>query len=216
MATACDFVVYATVSRFLWHNEGGYAMEPNKKEDLRVKKTREAIRSTFKTMICEMDYAQITIKELTQRAQINRKTFYLHYAGLDDLLEELQEEIADNFIRKDVSYRNMNDIRELVRLFFEYAANMPLLHERLMCSGSYQPVWEKINTRIMDHRRKTNRGAFGLNEHAENLVFAYYGANSTLLYRQWVADGKLLPMEEFVELAVKLICNGMSAVVNAG
>ena len=188
-------------------------MEQKKSEDLRVKKTKEAIRSTFRKMICEMDYEQITIKELSQRAQINRKTFYLHYDGLNGLLEELQEEIADNFIRQDVSYGNMDDIRSLIRHFFEYAANMPLLHERLMCSGSYRPVWEKINQRIMDHRRKTNRGVFGLNEHAENLVFAYYGANSTLLYRQWVADGKQLPLDEFVEIAVRLICNGMSGVI---
>ena len=168
-------------------------MENKKQEDLRVRKTKEAIRSTFKSMICEMDYHQITIKQLTERAQINRKTFYLHYTGLDDLLAELQEEIADHFIRRNVSYGSMKDIRDLIRLFFENAANMPLLHERLMCSGSYQSVWEKINKRIMDYRWETNRGVFGLNEYAENLVFAYYGANSTLLYRQWVADEKKLP-----------------------
>ena len=188
-------------------------MEQEKKEDLRVRKTKEAIRSTFKAMICEMDYEQITIKELTQRAQINRKTFYLHYRSLDDLLQELQNEIAENFTSLKVSYGSMTNIRKLIKLFFEHAANMPLLHERLMCSGSYRPVWEKINQRIMDHRRKTNRGVFGLNEHAENLVFAYYGANSTLLYRQWVADGKQLPLDEFVEIAVRLICNGMSGVI---
>lgn len=188
-------------------------MEKRKKEDLRVRKTREAIHSTFKEMICEMDYDQITIKELTERAQINRKTFYLHYTGLDDLLAELQDEIAENFIKRKVSYSSMKDIRDLIRLFFESAANMPLLHERLMCSGSYRPVWEKINKKIMDHRRETNRGAFGMNEYAENLVFAYYGANSTLLYRQWVADGKQLSLEELIDVATKLICNGMSSVV---
>mgnify|MGYP000080238523 FL=1 len=176
-------------------------MEKSKTEDLRVRKTREAIHQTFKLMICEMDYDQITIKELTERAQINRKTFYLHYNNLDDLLTELQEEIADNFIRRKVSYGSMRDIRSLIRLFFEHAANMPLLHERLMCSGSYRPVWEKINKRIMDYRRQTNRGAFGLDEYAENLVFAYYGANSTILYRQWVADGKKLSLEEFAKLS---------------
>ncbi len=188
-------------------------MEQEKKEDLRVKKTREAIHNAFKAMICEMDYDQITIKELTQRAQVNRKTFYLHYTDLDDLLEELQEEIAENFISRKVSYSSMKDIRDLIRLFFEHATNMPLLHERLMCSGSYYPVWEEINKRIMDYRRKTNRGVFGMNEYSENLVFAYYGANSTLLYRQWVADGKKLPIEELIEIATKLICNGMSSVV---
>ena len=33
-------------------------------------------------------------QELTERAQINRKTFYLHYNSLDDLLAELQDEIC--------------------------------------------------------------------------------------------------------------------------
>lgn len=188
-------------------------LEISKNEDLRVRKTKEAIHNTFKAMICEMDYDQITVKELTRRAMINRKTFYLHYTGLDDLLTELQEEIAQNFIRRKVTYGSMKDIRDLVRLFFEHAADMPLLHERLMCSGSYRPVWETINKRIMDYRRETNRGVFGLNEYAENLVFAYYGANSTLLYRQWVADGKKLPLDELIEVAVNLICNGMSGVV---
>ena len=188
-------------------------MEKKKTEDLRVRKTREAIHNTFNSMICEMDYDQITIKELTERAQINRKTFYLHYNSLDDLLAELQDEIAENFIKRKVSYGSMKDIRDLIRLFFEHAANMPLLHERLMCSGSYQPVWEKINRRIMDYRRETNRGIFGLDEYAESLVFAFYGANSTLLYRQWVADGKKLSLEELIETATKLICYGMSSVV---
>ncbi|HJA69117.1 MAG TPA: TetR/AcrR family transcriptional regulator [Firmicutes bacterium] len=188
-------------------------MEKRKNEDLRVIKTREAIHSAFKQMICDMDYDEITIKELTQRAQINRKTFYLHYGSLDDLLEELQQEIAENFISRKVSYASMNDIRGLIRLFFEHAANMPLLHERLMCSGSYRPIWEKINKRIMDYRRETNRGAFGMNQYEENLVFAYYGANSTILYRQWVEDGKKLSLEELIDIAEKLICGGMSSVV---
>lgn len=188
-------------------------MEQVKKEDLRVRKTRKAIHNAFKEMICEMDYDQITIKELTQRAQINRKTFYLHYASLDDLLEEFQEEIADHFISRTVSYSNMKDIRDLIRVFYEHAANMPLLHERIMCSGSYRPIWDKINKRIMDYRRETNRGVFGLDEYSENLVFAYYGANSSLLFRQWVADGKKLSLEELIDIATRLICNGMSSVV---
>ena len=191
-------------------------MERKRSEDLRVRKTREAIHRAFQELICEKDYDQITVKELAQRAQINRKTFYLHYDSLDELLGELQEELAEHFIRQKVSYRSMEDIRALIRLFFERAADLPLLHERLMCSGSYHPVWEGINRRIMEFRRETNRGVFGLGEYEENLVFAYYGANSTLLYRQWVADGKRLPLETLIELATKLICGGMSSVVPEG
>ncbi len=75
-------------------------MADNKKEDLRVQRTKEFIRKTFEEMICEMDYEQISVKELAQRAKINRKTFYLHYNTLDDLLLEIQNELAQNFIRR--------------------------------------------------------------------------------------------------------------------
>ena len=50
--------------------------------DPRVHKTREAIRNTFKKKICEMPAEKITVKELTDRAKIHRKTFYLHYTTL--------------------------------------------------------------------------------------------------------------------------------------
>ena len=51
---------------------------PEKKVDLRVQRTKENLRRVFEEMICEMDYEEMSIKELTQRAQINRKNFYLH------------------------------------------------------------------------------------------------------------------------------------------
>lgn len=46
-----------------------------KKVDLRIQRTKENIRRVFEEMICEMDYEDMSIKELTERARINRKTF---------------------------------------------------------------------------------------------------------------------------------------------
>ena len=43
-------------------------MKDVKREDLRVRKTKEAIRRVFEDMICEMEYEQITVKELTDRS----------------------------------------------------------------------------------------------------------------------------------------------------
>ena len=84
------------------------------KTDLRVIRTRKAIRDAFCAMIMEMDYQDITIKELTQRAMINRNTFYLHYDSIESLLRELQDEIAGEFIEKQVSYTKMADIRRML------------------------------------------------------------------------------------------------------
>ena len=62
-------------------------------EDLRVTKTKKAIMETFKKMLLELDYNSINVKNLCDRALINRRTFYLHYNSLDDLLYELQEKL---------------------------------------------------------------------------------------------------------------------------
>ena len=51
-------------------------MPAERKTDLRVIKTKEAIYSTFKKMICEMDADKITIRELTDRARIHYKTLF--------------------------------------------------------------------------------------------------------------------------------------------
>ena len=94
-------------------------MDKTNQDDLRVRKTKEAIRRTFEEMICEMDYEQIMVKEPTDRAMINRKTFYLHYETLDDLLEELQQEIVDSFTSQNISFKSMSDIKRIVRYFYD-------------------------------------------------------------------------------------------------
>ena len=98
-------------------------------------------------------------------------------------------------------------------MFFEYAVSMPELNERLLCSGSYQHIGDRINDRIMEYRAKTNRGAFSKNEYVDNIVFTYFSANSTLIFRQWVKDGKQLPVEELIDVATKLICDGIKPFV---
>ena len=74
--------------------------------DKRVIKTRKLIIETFKSMIIEMEYSEITIKNLAERANINRKTFYAHFECIEDVLDELSEEIAD------ILYKNMMNKRK--------------------------------------------------------------------------------------------------------
>ena len=70
-------------------------MSSTPKQDLRFIKNENLIQKTFREMIAETEYSRITIKELTERAQINRKTFYLHYPSLDHLLTELQFKLME-------------------------------------------------------------------------------------------------------------------------
>ena len=65
------------------------------KQDLRVVRTKEAIRSAFKALVCELPYEKVTVKAIADRANINRNTFYLHYETTDDVLREIQAEHSE-------------------------------------------------------------------------------------------------------------------------
>lgn len=68
-------------------------------------------------MLREMDYSQITIKELTHRAMINRKTFYLHYHSLDELLGKLQTDIYAQVLElPPPDVRLPRDLEKLIRV----------------------------------------------------------------------------------------------------
>ncbi len=56
--------------------------------DRRVRKTRRQLRECLITLLKEKKVQDITVRELTDMADLNRGTFYLHYKDVFDLLEK--------------------------------------------------------------------------------------------------------------------------------
>lgn len=52
----------------------------------------------FLELIAKKDFAYITVKEVCEKAGVNRSTFYLHYETLGDLLAESAQYMIDQFI----------------------------------------------------------------------------------------------------------------------
>ena len=46
-------------------------------------------------LLAEKSAKSISVRELTERADINRGTFYIHYRDVGDLLQRLEDEMAD-------------------------------------------------------------------------------------------------------------------------
>ena len=62
--------------------------------DLRAAKTLRAIRGAFLELILKKPVDRITVKELAERAEINKGPFYLHYRDIYDLYRQLVAETA--------------------------------------------------------------------------------------------------------------------------
>lgn len=61
--------------------------------DLREKKTIRNIKNAFIELRSKKDVEKITVKELADKAEISKSTFYLHYADIYAISEELENEI---------------------------------------------------------------------------------------------------------------------------
>lgn len=68
--------------------------------DRRVRRTRRALRQALSDLMNEKGYDEVTVEEITERADIGRTTFYLHYRAKQDLLLEQFGELIDQLIHQ--------------------------------------------------------------------------------------------------------------------
>lgn len=66
------------------------------KTDKRVRYTKMFLKEALISLLHEKPISKITIKELCEKAEINRSTFYTHYQDQYDLLEQIKQELFNN------------------------------------------------------------------------------------------------------------------------
>lgn len=66
--------------------------------DLRIKRTKKAVQEAFIALRRKKPIEKITVTELSALAGINKATFYLHYADIFALSEELEDMLIDDIL----------------------------------------------------------------------------------------------------------------------
>ena len=64
-------------------------------EDRRIRKSKKALQEALIRLLSKKSIGEITIKELTDEADVHRGTFYHHYADAMDLKVQTEREIAE-------------------------------------------------------------------------------------------------------------------------
>jgi len=64
----------------------------------RGKETQRLLGEILLKLITEKGYDKITVKDITDKANIDRTTFYLHFKDKDDLFLKSQQQIIDELI----------------------------------------------------------------------------------------------------------------------
>ena len=84
------------------------------KTDARVKYTKMVLKKALLELMQRKPINKITVKEVCERAELNRATFYAHYSDCFDLLESIEEDLFGQFERSMQDYVQSFDIARLV------------------------------------------------------------------------------------------------------
>ncbi len=105
-------------------------MEQNK-VDRRIRRTKKVLIEALTKLMSEKKINKITVKELTDLADVNRSTFYLYYNDIYDMLEKIETglfndftDAYDKFSEETASYDNLLSFLTYLLEFIKTNADM--------------------------------------------------------------------------------------------
>lgn len=190
-----------------------------KVEDRRARKTRKAIQNAFMKLMLKKDISRITIKDLSEVADINRSTFYLHYYDIYDVFEDIEKETVEGIfeIIKDF------DVSELVRNPFPLLKSIteemdvnPDFSQFLIGSTVSSNFLNKIKKQFKSRLVSEYKKLFPNEKNTDKIALAitFITGGTIDVYEEWVNDGKLVPLSEFCKNVSEQISKGISGIFN--
>lgn len=204
------------------------------KLDRRVRKTRKALREAMQDLMSEKGYDQVTIEELTERADIGRTTFYLHYSAKQDLLLEQFDELLSQLLTElaDIPLTSWTQQGQVlptkdhpgrpVCMIFQHAADNEELYSLVLhgdgvdqASQRLQAMMTKAVSAFFDPKMDDSVGRLSLPFPVE--LFGNYFAGALLgMIKWWLDEGMPYATEEMEAIFFQMFLPGASQVIGMG
>ena len=164
--------------------------------DPRVRRTRRLLQDALISLILKKDFASITIKELTDRAEVAYITFFRHYESLDQLLMEALDEGLVELMTHIKTLAKQSDTSALEtegRLIFEYIVQKADLFRILLKSQSVTRVRRKIVRNIAAVFQKSCVPLERLGNQVTMNIASNHIATSLLSLIEWWLENNMTP-----------------------
>lgn len=189
-----------------------------RKQDRRVVKTRRAIHVAFASLLSEKEINDITVRDIADLADINRKTFYNYYAGVHAVLDEIENEVVGTLENALVGA----DFREAMShpyLVFEKLTaiiNTDLdFYGRLLSMQSNVSLVSKTVKLLKQKTRDAVLLQLPVREEDLDILLDYTFSGMLTVFQQWFNSDRSRSLEEISEIMGELCFNGLNAVLAA-
>ncbi|MGN1227460.1 MAG: TetR/AcrR family transcriptional regulator [Christensenellales bacterium] len=152
-------------------------------------------------LLNKKEFEYITIKEICEKAGVNRSTFYLHYETKNDLLSECIENTNEQFVKYfNKSTKDFFDKMkictndelilispEYLNPYLKYIKENKIIHQVAIKHALIMNSTEKFNS-LNQHIFKPIFDKFGIDEKTEHYMIAYYINGIIAIINEWIKN----------------------------
>ena len=179
--------------------------------DRRIVRSRNAILSAFERLLMEKPLADITVSAIAREANVDRKTFYVHFGTVDGLLDAIAEDVVETIVDSvektlaslgsDPNERALGAAATFCKTINEALCNNIPLDDFM--ARLRVPLERKIAERdLLPH---------GLKDEMFDYYLAFLLSGIIGIYRTWALSDGSVPIERISEVANNLTLNGLSS-----
>lgn len=183
-------------------------------EDRRTRKTKKAMTEALAKLLLEKPLNKISVREIAEKADINRGTFYLHYRDVYDMAEKLQNEIFERFNEIVDNYEPKKNTEELfpmlVELFNLLSDNSELAKVLISENGDAAFIY-KLKKIIREKCFVNAQKILNIKNNDEfDYIYHYIVSGCIGIFSEWLENGMRETPSEMAEFTKKLIISGFS------
>jgi len=189
-------------------NDQLHLVSLKKKEDARVRRTRDALGDALVALMQEKPFESITVQDVLDRAHVGRSTFYSHYSDKDDLLMSDADEFFE-LVSMNLSVQGDTSDRVFpVREFFSHVAEARQFIDALSSSGKLEANLELAHghfARGIERRLSEMPRGRAIPEHERGAIAVAHAGALLSLMKFWVDRGMKQSPAEMDELFHRVV-----------
>lgn len=182
----------------------------NKKDDLRVIKTRKLIYQTLLDLMKEKTFEEIKVSDICSRAMINRSTFYAHYEDKYELLIDFLSNLKEEFARElNESCKENLSIREyyirLISLFLDHIDSKRDVYNSIMVNNRSSIMMDILLSVVNDDiLKRFKENDINLKVPTE-VISKFYLGGVINIGMEWLSNSNKYTKEEILDYLELLI-----------
>lgn len=172
------------------------------KNNRRTKLTKMLLKNSLIELMNDKAVNHITIKELCEKADLNRSTFYLHYTDQYQLLSEIENDLLEDTIQYLRNVTTDCGTTLYITAFLKYVKNNSSIFRILLCRQENTDFQTAFIEKIMGHLKETLPAVYSAE--IEKYIYGFVIHGCLQVIRDWILSGYDLPEQTIADIIYQL------------